>query len=333
MSEFRIDPVSGECTIIASERAERPQDFKGTSGNIECSFCPGNEKMTPKSVMELKDFEEDENWSIRIIPNKYPFVKQENFFIKEDVSTKDSFYKNMEGYGIHDVVIDTPNHNESIVDFSQHHMENVFTALQKRQREIENNNNIKYVQIFKNQGVEAGASKSHSHWQIVGVSIVPEKQVKLIEGNKRYIKSKGICGYCDIIKHELELKERVIAMNENFIAITPYASKFPYEIWILPKRHYESFLMFDSIYIKDLTTLFQKVIKSLNLIFKDIDFNICFEGADLNSGNIHHWYLQIIPRIGSWAGFELGTSCYINIFSPELAAHNLRQKIDEEVLK
>lgn len=327
MSEFRIDPISGECSIIASERADRPQDFKDNSGNNDCSFCPGNEKMTPKSIIEVKDFEEDRNWSIRIIPNKYPFVKEENIF------KADNFYKSMEGYGIHDVVIDTPNHNESIINFSKHHMENIFRVLQTRQREIESNSNIKYVQIFKNQGAEAGASKSHSHWQIVGVSIIPEKQIKLVEGNRKYIKLKGICGYCDIIKHELEIKERLIAMNENFIAITPYASKFPYEIWILPKKHYESFLMFDNTHIRDLAELFQKLIKSLNSIFKEVDFNICFEGADLNSGNIHHWYLQIIPRIGSWAGFELGTSCYINIFSPELAAYNLRNKINEEVLK
>lgn len=320
---FRIDPISGEYTIIATERVNRPQDFGNDKSTKNlCPFCVGNENMTPPPIMEVKD--DNKNWCIRIIPNKYPFISN-----KESDVEKDIFYNQIDSYGNHDVLIDTPNHNESIFEFSKTHMQKVFFALQQRQQQIETDKNIKYVHIFKNQGNFAGASKEHSHWQIVGVPIVPEKQLKLIEGNRNYIKQKGICGFCDIISHELEHKERIIAINENFIAITPFASKFPYEIWILPKTHFESFLLFDKLHINDLADLFQKIIKGLKCIFNDINFNVCFEGSPNieKYKGIHHWYLQIIPRITGLAGFELGTACYINIYSPELAAKNLRDNL------
>lgn len=325
MSEFRVDPISGEYTIIASERANRPYDFNENnefSESGKCPFCPGNEEMTPKAIIENKDFETDTNWSIRVIPNIYPIVSNNI----SDIDT-DKFYKSQNGYGFHDVLIDTPNHTETIIDFSKHHTENVFFTLQKRQIDIEKNSDIKYVHIFKNQGKRAGASKMHSHWQIVGLTIIPEKQNKLLYGNELYIKNKGICGYCDIIKHEIEYKQRLIAENDKFVAIAPYASKFPYEVWILPKIHCESFSKFDNIHIKKLSELFQKMIKSLNLLFPNMNFNVCFEGSPngLNNINLHHWHLQIIPHLSSLAGFELGTLCHINIYPPELVAKNLRE--------
>ncbi len=324
MSEFRVDPISGDYIIIASERAERPQDFKNNNEVVEvgnCPFCIGNEKMTPPSIIEHKD--NNDNWDIRVIPNKYPFVSEN----KEEIVFSDNFYSKTNGYGIHDVLIDTPNHNQDLSTFTEKHMQNVFLTLQTRQKQIEQKENIKYVQIFKNQGTYAGASKAHSHWQIVGIPIITEKQLKLLKDNKQYTEQKGICGYCDIIKHELECKERLIDENNNFIAIAPYASKYPYEIWILPKTHYESFLQFDT---KELANLFQKVIKALNLIFPNINFNICFQGVPnlLEYKNIHHWHLQIIPRLSGIAGFELGTSCYINIFPPELVAKNLKENLE-----
>lgn len=322
MSEFRIDPISGELTIIATERANRPQDFNTTKSNV-CPFCPGNEQMTPKPILQ-KSISGLNNWDLRIVPNKYPFISE-----KSESQTNDNFYNKIAGYGYHDVLIDTPNHNESIFEFSNSHMENIFLILQERQKQIEEDKKIKYVHIFKNNGNQAGASKEHSHWQIVGLPIIPENQFKLITGNKKYIKEKGICGYCDIINHELEFKEHLITENESFVAITPYASKFPYEIWIIPKSHRESFLIFDNTEIKDMAKILTQVLKSLKTIFKNLNFNLCFMG-NLNVENykgVHHFYLQIIPRITGLAGFELGTSCYIDIYSPELAAQALKQNL------
>lgn len=327
MSEFRIDPISGEYTLIASERAERPHDFNVFSKNERCPFCVGNEDLTPNTVIEYKDCDTDKSWSVRIIPNKYPFISE-----KKESDSDSNFYSKIDGYGVHDVVIDTPNHSQTIVSYSKFHMQKVFFALQNRQKDIEKDKNIKYVHIFKNQGEFAGASKNHSHWQIAGLPLITESQLKMLNGNKKYIEQKGVCGYCDIIRHEIAHRKRLICENEHFIAIAPYASKFAYEIWILPKNHCGSLLDFDSESIISISEIFQRVIKSLSKIFENINFNICFEGSPNidEYRNIHHWYLQIIPRVTGIAGFELGTSCFIDIFSPETAAQNLKKNIVEE---
>lgn len=323
MSEFRINPITGEYIILASERADRPYDFNQKT-ETKCPFCLGNEYLAPTAISQIKDKDSANDWDIRIIPNKYPFISD-----KKESDSNDEFFKKIDGYGVHDVFIDTPNHNESIINFSASHMENVFFALQNRQKQIEEDKNIKYVQIFKNNGRMAGASKEHSHWQIVGLPIVTPKQTKLIESNYKYMNEHGICGFCDVIIHEAKLNQRVITENEYFIAITAYAPEFPYEIWILPKNHISSFLLFDSEHIKKLSEIFQTLLKSLNSLFEDLHFNICFQDRPIikKYENIHHWYLRILPRITGIAGFEWSTSCYIDTVSPELAAQNLKQHI------
>ena len=246
MSEIRIDPLSGDQTIIAAQRAKRPDDFKNLDGSSQkCPFCIGNEFMTPATIFELK---QGDKWVVRVTDNKYPFVdaKTKNF-------EKDSFYENMPAEGVHEVLIDTPNHNEKIKDFSLEHMQKVLWVLQQRQIEIEKRENIKYVQIFKNDGVKAGASKEHSHWQIVGLPIIPQRQIKLYEQNNRYFEEKRVCGYCDIIKHELKENKRIITQNSDFVAFTPYASKYPYEMWIMPVEHCQSIIEFDNQKLKSLS--------------------------------------------------------------------------------
>lgn len=322
MSEFRINPITGDCIIIASERAERPHDFGKQKENPKCPFCLGNEHLAPKAITQIKDENSNNAWDIRIIPNKYPFISD-----KKESDTNDEFFKKIDGYGVHDVFIDTPDHNESIVNFSLSHMKNVFTALQVRQKQIEEDKKIKYVQIFKNNGKLAGASKEHSHWQIVGMPIITPKQLKLVESNYKYINEHGICGFCDMIANEIKSNQRVIDENDYFIAIAPYASEFPYEVWILPKKHISTFLMLDKKYIEMLSQMFLKILKALNSLYKNLNFNICFQDSPIikKYENIHHWYLRIVPRITGIAGFEWSTSCYIDIVSPELATQNLKK--------
>jgi len=321
MSEFRINPITGDYIIIASERAERPHDF-GQQKETKCPFCLGNEYLAPMAITQIKDENSNNEWDIRIIPNKYPFISE-----KKESDTSNEFFKKVDGYGVHDVFIDTPNHNESIVNFSLSHMQNVFFALQNRQKQIEEDKKIKYVQIFKNNGKLAGASKEHSHWQIVGIPVVTPKQLKLVESNYKYTNEHGICGFCDMINHELQINQRVIDENDYFVAITPYASEFAYEIWILPKKHFSTFLMLDREYIKVLSQMFLKLLKSLNSLYEGLNFNICFQDRPIieKYETIHHWYLRIVPRITGIAGFEWSTSCYIDIVSPELAAQNLKK--------
>lgn len=333
MSEIRFDLVTGEFVIMAAQRADRPYDFKkkiqitenAETDAKDCPFCIGNDHMTPSTIMFVKDNELDLHWSIKVIPNKYPVVSNDKSFYESD-----DFYKNIDAKGVHEVIVDTPNHNETIDHFTLHHLDKLFMTLQTRFQQIEKDKAIKYVQIFKNQGIYAGASKSHSHWQIVGVPMILQKQIKLLEGIQSYKKTTGKCVYCDIIEHELNVNKRVIAFNERFIAITPYASKYPYEIWILPKQHIGSFSLLDNAHIKDLSSIFSKTIVSLNQLLPNISFNICFEDSPntIEDRKQHHWYMQIIPRKGSWAGFELATDCYISTCLPEQAASKLKKICD-----
>lgn len=296
--------LTGEYIFFAEERAKRPQNYaqeKISKTPVEfCPFCLENEYMTPKRVFATEDE------SIRIVPNKYPFV-----------SVDDSNH-----FGIHEVLIDTLNHEAVINDFSNEHMFKLMKAIKTRLLQLEENEKVKYVQIFKNQGIQAGASQSHSHWQIAALSVIPPKYETMFSIlSDYYIKNKR-CYFCD-----LKFDDRIIEENEFFTSFVPYDAKFPYEINILPKEHIFNFKMMNDDLLYKFGEILKNSILRLTGLFKGISYNICFYNSAKkeNINKYMHFYAQIIPRIGHMAGFEFSTGCFINSILPEKAAKMLRQ--------
>lgn len=300
--------LTDETVFFAESRARRPHNFKKINVRKTpreyCPFCLENEHLTPKKVYGTQDNR------IRIIPNKYPFL----------TPTEDYF-------AVHDVIVDTADHDELIHKFSYENFFRLMKVLRMRVDELEKDERIKHVQVFKNQGVDAGASQSHSHWQITGMPVVSEKYKKMFNKLKNYEAENGKCYFCS-----LEFGKRIIEENANFTAFCPEDARFSYEINILPKRHIGNFKYFTDEELYDFGKILKHCLMKLNSIYDGLSYNICFYHSSCDgSPNNMHFFAQIISRIGSMAGFEFSTGCYINSTYPEKAAETLRNiKTDEE---
>ena len=319
---MRKDIFSGEWVIFASNRKDKPYAYKHRhsveeNSDIKCPFCPGNENMTPPTILSFPD---DGKWEIRVFNNIYPALD-----FSDGICEKDDFYEDMHGKGIHEVVVDTPNHTEDIREFSNEHLYRLFTVFKERLKVISSMPGIKYVQIFKNNGPMAGASIAHSHWQIMGVPVIPKEQEKAAEAFRVYKNEKDRCLMCDMYLHEKQIGKRIVDENEYFISFTPFASRQSFEMWIVPKRHVMSMLELNDEELFSLSEFLRKMLLKVSAIRENMSFNICLqEKMYKKNDGIFHWYIRILPRIGSLAGFEYSTGCFINPVFPEAAAEFYR---------
>ncbi len=317
MSELRRNPFTGEWTHYAENRKNRPYEFLHkievkNKGNEECPFCSGNEDKTTVPLYQ----DSDDCWTIRVFPNMFPAVCEE-----EGEICNNAFYQHRSGRGIHEILVDTPNHEETIDQFPLEQLGKIFTVLQERYCKMILTKDIKYVQIFKNCGPSAGMSIRHSHWQIVGLPVLPQRE-DLMQGYMQ----EGDCLFCKMLAYEKEQGVRIVEENEDFFAITPYASRFPYELWICPKRHISSFANVTAGEINSLSVLLKGLLPKVSSLRKDVGYNICM--IDGQVGGAFHWHMEILPRIGGFAGFEYATGSYINSILPEQAAEYYRKEME-----
>lgn len=329
MPELRKDPVLGRWIIIAKERGKRPTDFiveKSAGKGGFCPLCPSNEKTTPPEVLSYGPPSHSANtpgWSLRVVPNKYPALIIEGELDKEG----EGLYDKMNGIGAHEVVIESPNHDEAFADLPPDRMINVFHAFRDRINDLGHDPRFKYVMVFKNYGRAAGASLEHSHSQLVALPIVPRMLVSEITGSLSYYNYKERCVYCDIIRQEIKQEERVVCQNDHFITITPYAPRSPFEMWILPKKHESSYLSQNDTSFQALSEIFSESMQRLNVCIPNVPYNFVLHGAPLRSEPLkhYHWHFEIMPKLTQIAGFEWGSGFYINPTPPEDAARFLRE--------
>jgi len=238
MPELRRDPVVGRWVIIASERGKRPMDFPhraaGPRGGF-CPFCPGNEDKTPPEIFAVRPAGPPNapGWQVRVVPNKFPALVIEGELKRRGVG----LYDVVDGIGAHEVIIDSPEHARSFADLSVAHIAQVLEAYRVRQLDLAGDQRFRYILVFKNHGEDAGASLEHSHTQLIATPIIPKRVVEELEGTRRHFELKERCIFCDIIDQERFDGRRIIMESEHFLTISPFAARFPFETWILPKRH------------------------------------------------------------------------------------------------
>lgn len=317
MSEIRTNPFTGEMTLYAENRKNRPYEFvhktqaKHTN-NENCPFCGGHETWTTDAVYQDGP---DGAWNMRVFPNMFPAVKEDCMEIDGE-----AFYAQAAGEGRHEVLVDTPDHNETIDEFSEERIEKVLHVLQDRLNNFRARKRTQYVQIFKNCGPSAGMSIRHSHWQVVGLPIVPRRAAVMAEKMQR--DSEDGCLFCRMLTYEKEKQIRVVKETEYFMAITPYAGRFPYELWLTPKTHQRDFGDMNDAEREDLASLMWEMLQKVSTLKEDVGYNICVMDGPRNTD--FHWHIEILPRIGGFAGFEYATDCFINMTSPERAAKHYR---------
>lgn len=330
MPELRKDPIVGRWVIIAHERAKRPHDFKGEAqAAIEgglCPFCEGQEDKTPPEIIAYRERGTRPNgpgWRVRVVPNKFPALKVEGNLHKRG----EGIYDKMAGVGAHEVIIESPKHHISMATLPEDNIREVLWVYRDRLVDLKKDSRLVHGMLFKNVGAAGGASLEHSHSQLIVTPIVPISVWEEMTGALEFFNYRGRCIYCDMVLEELASEKRIVLDTPHFTAFTPYASRFPFETWILPKAHSSHFENIPKPGVDDLGSVLRQVLNKLELALDSPAYNYIIHTAPFDHQELphYHWHIEIIPRLTKVAGFEWGSGFYINPVPPEDAAAFLRE--------
>jgi UDPglucose--hexose-1-phosphate uridylyltransferase len=341
-NELRKDYLLNRWVVIATERSRRPTDFAKqkpeTAKSTVCPLCVGNEHMTPPALMlylkengEIKKAkdplvgERPKNWLIRGISNLYPaFSPPRQPEDETQIMKSDNFG---DAIGHHEVLIESPNHDEDPADAELPQLELLINAYIDRLKELSAKPYVKYVSIFRNYGQEAGASLSHAHSQIIATPMIPTTIHEELKASKAVYDEHGKCVFCDIIEREAK-SPRLVFDSDDFIVLAPYASVTPMEFWIIPKKHTPNILNLTPNEISAFAKTLKASLKALKELVNDPPYNYGFHLAiNKEAQDNYHWHLEVYPKLSIWAGFEISTGIYINTVTPETAADSLRKII------
>ncbi|MFA5335563.1 MAG: galactose-1-phosphate uridylyltransferase [Candidatus Omnitrophota bacterium] len=339
MPELRENPATKRWVIIATERAKRPEDFKKNIPAVpeippfdaKCPFCEGNEALGGEEIFAIRSAGTkpmEKGWQVRVIPNKYPvLVPPVKGSPVEPKRHKSGIYLHMEGTGKHELVIENPAHNKCIATMGAGEVSNIIKAYHERYIALDWDPAYKIVTIFKNHGSRAGASQQHAHSQIVATSFIPLHERFAIEAAQRYYDELGRCVFCDIIKNELAEKERLVMQNEKFVAFVPYAAMLPYEVCIIPLKHATTFADLQPQDIEPLAQILRGVLAKFYHGMNNPDLNYIIRTVPHHSAGepYYHWHIQVLPRLTTPAGFEIGSGITVNVALPEESAKFLRE--------
>lgn len=346
--EIRINPVvPTESVLVATARSMRPKKEEppaphDTRAHVEiCPFCRGNEGMTPPPIAQIP---QDGQWQLRIVENKYPILGDD----KGNPDFAFGLQQAIEGYGRHEVVIDHSSHGIRIHEMDEAHLALLFSAYRERMEQLyHSDDRLQYVLIFKNFGSAAGASIAHTHSQIIAMPVVPDNVQAEVRNSLAFYQTSRRCIFCSLIdealtfeatiydresgeiRRKINVGQFVIERSKRFIAIKPFASRFEWEVHILPLQHSADFMDMNSEDCADLARLFRRTMARLNTVLAGVQYNFFIHSLPHTSEyaesiSSFHWHIEICPRTSIPTGFELGSGLFVNTICPEDAAEKLR---------
>jgi UDPglucose--hexose-1-phosphate uridylyltransferase len=329
MPELRKDPIVGRWVIIATDRAKRPDAPKAepqTLAAAYCPFCAGHERDTPHEILAYRDRNsraDEPGWRVRVVPNKFPALQVEGDLHKRG----DGIYDKMNGIGAHEVIIECPQHEISLANLSEDNIREVFWVYRDRLVDLKKDPRLVYGMVFKNVGIAAGATLEHTHSQLIVTPIVPISVWEEMTGALEFFNYRGRCIYCDMIQQELSTEKRIVLDTPNFLSFAPYAARFPFETWIVPKAHNSHFENIQKTEVDELGTLLKTILLKIEVALDRPAYNYIIHTSPFDTQALphYHWHIEVIPRLTRVAGFEWGTGFYINPVPPEQAAAFLHE--------
>ncbi|MEW6410652.1 MAG: galactose-1-phosphate uridylyltransferase [Nitrospirota bacterium] len=331
MFELRKDPLLGRWTITAKDDTKKLSDYDldpFIPKDKSCTFCPGAENKTTKEIMTVKD-KETGKWLTRVIPNRIPILRIEGNINRQGVG----MYDKMNGIGANEIIIESPEHTRWPEDIGASQMEKVLTTYGERIIDLEKDSRLRYVLIFKSYGEASGATMEHPHSQLIATPVTPKRIKEELDGAKNYFSIKERCIFCDIIKEEQKTGLRVVVENKDFIAFCPFAQIFPFETWLLPKRHNCAFQDVDDSEIASLASILTDILNRIKSVLNNPSYNYSLHTAPnrmprkghwFTLMDDFHWHIEIIPKLKMVTGFELSSGFFVIYTPPEESAEYLR---------
>lgn len=329
MHELRKDPLLGRWVAVMSD-SKSPSDYAFPSENTQetsCVLCPGRERETPPEIVAIR---EGGRWWTRVIPNFKPVLHVEGDLDRKGMG----IYDRMNSVGANEIIIDSPEHSGQPEDMGVEQVRRIIRIYRERVADLEKDPRLRYILVFKNSGKGAGATFSHPHSEIMATPIIPKLIKEELDGAKQYYAYKERCIFCDIVKEESRSGDRVVFETRDFFSFSPFAPKFPFESWIVPKRHVCAFQYIYESEMEDLSLMLLTVLKKMRAVLGDSPYNYFIHTAPNRVprrnhwhtlGDDFHWHIEIIPRLLMTSGFEWGSDFYVLTTSPEDAAKYLRE--------
>jgi UDPglucose--hexose-1-phosphate uridylyltransferase len=323
MTELRKDPVAGSWIVTDYKEPERSS--VGT-----CPFCPGNEHLTPKSIREYKGG--DGSWLIRCFPAKSPV------FVIEAAENKraEGLYDKMDNVGAHEIIVENRSHTKTMSSFTDEELLLLLEVYMERISDLKKDKRFKSVQIFKNHGELAGSHMFHPHSHLLATPMMAARLELEVLNSKNYYQQKERCLLCDIINQEIKQNKRVVSMNSYFVALCPFASRFPFEVWILPRLHSESFEQIHGNDIKfglanivlDIMKRIEKLTNSYTLVIHTSPnvYKTDFQKETLQISEYFHWHIEILPMDQKSSKYKREDEFYVTSVTPEEAAKTLKEQ-------
>jgi len=328
MPELRQNFFTKEWVIIATERAKRPEEL-ATHRSIQpspafvetCPFCPGNENKTPPEVMRHPA--KGDLWQVRVIPNKCAALSSD----VQPTRSLQHLRRRIDGFGFHEVIVDSPDHSRCMALLSDEQVAGILSVYRQRYNALSLDHRVNHITIFKNHGLDAGASLQHPHSQLIATPVIPSQVRHRLHEALRHYDDVGECMFCHMVEREVEDQTRVVIKSERFVAMEVFASPTPFATHIFPLRHMASFGDISEMEIADLARILRALLAKIyvGLGNPDLNFTVRSGPAEYTQARHFHWYVSVIPRLTRVAGFELGSGMFINTVLPEAAAEFLRK--------
>jgi UDPglucose--hexose-1-phosphate uridylyltransferase len=328
MSDLRRDPVTGRWVVIAPERTRRPQDFRpipvGAIGGDLCPFCEGQEAIAGRELLAWRDpgsAPDGPGWQVRVVANREPALRVESTL----GDAADPLFQSLGGLGAHEVVIESPDHRASFATMTGEGVWRVLWAWRERMRDLRRDTRLRSFVIVKNVGAAAGALLDHSHSQLLALPLVPQHLRDELEGANEYHTRHARCVFCDLIAEELTRGRRVIAEDAGAVALAPFASRLPFETWIVPRDHNAAFDDASEATLKAVAERLQDMARRLHVALTSPPYTLLLHSAPVGEGSAaYHWHLELLPRLTPVSGLAWD-GVYVNAVPPEEAAEVLRQ--------
>ncbi len=325
MSELRREPVTRMWVVTTTDHPKGPSDYlhfkppyRFQEQEGECPFCPGNEAMTPQETFAMRG--EKGEWLVRVVPNKFPFFHIEGDFDRRP----EGMYDVMEAIGAHEIVVESPIHQQSLATMDAVEIERILLAYRERFIDLKKDQRFEQFLILKNY---PGVFNRHPHSHVIAMPVIPRRIDEEIWGVLDYYQRRERCIFCDMIKEEISTKKRIVLESVHFLVYSPFASRYPFEVWIIPKNHSPDFDQITEEEMGDLSVALQSLFVRFYKLLSDPPYSLTFHTSPVRS-RFHrmeyHWHIETRLRIGLREGFEWGTGFFVNPTPPEYAAELLR---------